>query len=145
MARLNLLSIALLASCCVPGEAPVMISNPNMADALNRAREKKRLQAEEEAAELLLNALNRVESDKNIYRLTIRNLRDQIAQNKAAMDDLDRCMAYGAETSNYIPLFVRMGYGCGGRDFGITDTEYVKLSKVPENWKPAAPAENKES
>lgn len=138
MARLNLAAIALLAVATSPEDSDSPITNENVAAAMKLARERKAEKALEATAETLEDALNRIDTVKVAAKRSIRKYREAIKREVATMDKIDLALAYGNETSNFIPLMVALNMGYSSHDFGITSNEYDRLSKVPKDWKPQA-------
>lgn len=135
MARTNLVAVAILASCVIPDEKPA-ITNENIAEAMRLAQQRKAEKATEDLAETLEYALGRIDCTKLSARRRIREYREAINHQKAIMDRVDLALAYGNESSNFVPLMVALGMGSYARDYGLTGDEFAKLSKVPEGWAP---------
>ena len=136
--RAHLIAIATLASCALDGDAPDAITNPDMAEAMKEAKKRRGEKALESTVEVLEQALEIREQAILGARRSIRSYRKAIEAEKARMDNIDRALAYGNETSNFVPLMLALGMAYRPHEFELSRDEFEALSKVPEDWQPKA-------
>lgn len=107
----------------------------SFAGALKAAQDRIRAEEEAEAGEQLIGLMVKLNEVKKNHRQRIRALNAEIRDVKGKLDGLDRAVAYGQVTDNFVPLAVLLGYGRS--DLGIDSmAEFDALSTVPSGWKP---------
>lgn len=117
-------------------EVPQEVVNTKLASAVEKALSKHREEKEAAAAEEILEALRMVEEQKQNSRREIKRLRSSMKTLTEKLDELDRSMAYGQATSNFLPLLRTLG-AVGIHSTGLDAKEFERLSNVPDGWKPA--------
>ncbi len=59
--------------------------------------------------------------------------------NEKKLAAIDRAVAYGESTSNFVPLLAEIGSVTFGHQLGIDEEEFQKLRTIPANWEPEPP------
>ena len=106
------------------------------AEALAKAQEQVKQEAEAKLGKQLVSLLSERQKfvQSNVSR--IRHLRRQIRQSQSAMDEMDRALAYGKTTGNYIPMAAKLGIALEFAKLGIAAEDMNSMSQVPEDWEP---------
>lgn len=110
---------------------------------MQAAMVKARARQEEAVAEALADNLQKaLEAQARYVEMTRTQIRMYKRKVSSLVDDLnqvDRARAYLEETSNPVPWFLAIGMidrwqasGCG-----VSSEEFVELSTIPGDWKPA--------
>ena len=118
----------------------------NIKAVIARKREQEEALAAEHAAEFILEMFSAADQLKKKLIERIRAGRREIANAKAALDEMDRTAAYANETSNYLPM---VKYLVASREFPsiekIVRTINLDAYFVPTGWTPTnKPVEQKD-
>lgn len=116
---------------------PNSVANPMLQAALQRKMEKAQLDAAEEAAESIISILESANSKIARHVSSIRSLRRQEKSTMKQIKELQRAIAYGNETGNWLPLSIMTG---DVNEYEVREESGKKACKIPEGWTPAAPA-----
>ena len=108
-----------------------------LAPAVKRALESRRAKAEDAAATELIDVMDQVEYFKQTEKRNIRRLRKQMEENKKTLNKMDRAMAYGQVTGNFLPVLFMLGkvFSHNAGSLGMTAEEIKRQSVVPSDWK----------
>ncbi|BCG50225.1 hypothetical protein [Ralstonia phage RP13] len=81
----------------------------NLQEALKAKIADQQKQAASDAADLVLDLLNRTQALVNTNVENIRNIRKQIDRTKNVLERIERAKQYGLETQNFLPLAYIVG------------------------------------
>ena len=112
------------------------LSGP-LAEAMEIHREDQR----KAAATELVGMLRSVEVNKNSHRNSLRSYRRTMKTHQKKLEAIDRAMAYGNDTNNFIPLLVEIGEVSAAHQINVDEEEFNRLKMIPNNWSPPAPTE----
>ena len=116
-------------------DVPSQLAGSKLAGAVEQALASIHAQKQAAAADEILQALNMVEEQKTQARQEVKRLRQAMKANTDKLDALDRTLAYGCETNNFLPLLTVLG-AVGLATSGLDAQEFSKVSHVPDSWKP---------
>lgn len=131
MSKINISALVLLATASsnAADDIPVPV---HMQGAFQRAQEKRKAQAEEDAVEMLMELMKSSEQATEIKTNQLRRLRRQEQSLRAEMRELERAKSYAQATGNYLPWAVQVGVIS---QFCV-EAEDRHLCTVPVDWKP---------
>jgi hypothetical protein len=116
-------------------DVPSELVGSKLADSVAQALASINAQKQAAAADEIIQALNLVEEQKLNARREIKQHRAALKRYTDKLDALDRTLAYGCETNNFLPLLhVLEAVGMGTS--GLDAQEFAKASQVPDGWKP---------
>jgi len=124
----NLVSVV---ASMIDGDSFSGLQGP-LAEAM-KVREK---QQSEAAANELIAMLSNVERFKKDSRDALRRLRKNQTSIKKGLANMDRALAYGNETSNFLPVLHCLGMHIPAVH-GLSLKEIAAMSKVPSDWVPS--------
>lgn len=107
----------------------------NASDAMSKALAKQRENDQEALGAALVVLLGKVRQSKQTHVTNIRSYRQHVENEKKKLADIDRAIAYGNETGNYVPIANLVGCRVSGN---LTYEEQVSLGKIPDDWQPSS-------
>lgn len=139
LSRVQIASLAMAATPIVKqDDLDRYLNLPNREEILEVLKEEQandRRRSVKETAMSIIALVKGVEEIKVQRVSEIREYRRRIKREQDTLNKLDRALAYGAETGNYIPL-VAMVEGL----YELTPDQR-ELAIIPEDWKPAVKPE----
>lgn len=126
----HLVALATLATASIKAEEEPAVLSGKLGQALAEARAKKEQNDRLAAGEELVALVTELDQHKNVVRHRIKNLNEQISNMKDTLNQIDRAVAYGEETENFIPLMVLLGHA--------PRVDSKVPTTVPGTWAPAA-------
>lgn len=116
-------------------DVPEALNGSKLAGAVESALASIRAKKEADAASEIMQALDMVEEQKLSARREIKQHRAALKAHTDKLDALDRALAYGCETNNFLPLLSTLG-AVGLSTSGLEPKDFERASRVPDGWKP---------
>lgn len=120
------------------------IADDEIINAIHEIQRKERAASIEAAAkeiyQLNIDAVRKIKEEI----LRIRNLKKEIAKSKQEIDKIQKALAYGKETRNYIPLLNTIQPNAiTNIDFTQYDPnkDHTEYFYIPSDWEPSTPIE----
>jgi hypothetical protein len=126
----HLIALATLATSTNKAEEEVSVLTGKLGQALAEAKAKKAEADRAAAAQELLQVVDNLDATKQRLRTMIKHHNTEITRVKEQLNQIDRALAYGEETENFVPLL---------RLLGLHHMATATVpTEVPATWQPAA-------
>lgn len=121
-------------------EVPEDLKGTKLGSVVEEAKAKAREETKKLAGDEALMLVTSLEKKKQEKRKLIREMRRNMEVHQKELDDLDRAVAYGEETENYIPLMNLLGHLDWSMQSEMGYQEFEKVRVIPKDWQPKAKA-----